>query len=197
MNRRIVDLLLSWTGLVVAIVLLVAGGLLIYGSTFVKDQVHDQLATQKIFFPPANSDAVKGPQFAAMRQYGGQQLLTGPQAQTYANHFIAVHLSEVAGGKTYSQVSAASLADPSNATLKGQAQTLFQGTTLRGLLLNAYAFWTVGVIALYAGVVTLVGGFVLLALAVLGFVHAARVRRQGAAPVELDRQRYEPEQKAA
>ena len=147
MNRRIIDLLLSWTGLVVAVVLLVAGGLLLYGSSFVKDQVHDQLATQKIFFPLANSDAVKGPQFAAMRQYGGQQFLTGPQAETYANHFIAVHLSEVAGGKTYSQVSAAALADPKNAALKEQVQTLFQGTTLRGLLLNAYAFWTVGVIA--------------------------------------------------
>ena len=197
MNRRIIDLLLSWTGLVVAVVLLAAGGLLLYGSSFVKDQVHNQLATQKIFFPPANSDAVKGAQFAAMRQYGGQQLLTGPQAETYANHFIAVHLSEVAGGKTYSQVSAAALADPKNATLQGQVDTLFRGTTLRGLLLNAYAFWTVGVIAQYAGVVSVVGGVVLLGLAVFGFVHAGRVRRQGAAPLELDQQRYEPEQKAA
>jgi len=197
MNRRIIDLLLSWTGLVVAVVLLAAGGLLLYGSSFVKDQVHNQLATQKIFFPPANSDAVKGAQFVAMRQYGGQQLLTGPQAETYANHFIAVHLSEVAGGKTYSQVSAAALADPKNATLQGQVDTLFRGTTLRGLLLNAYAFWTVGVIAQYAGVVSVVGGVVLLGLAVFGFVHAGRVRRQGAAPLELDQQRYEPEQKAA
>jgi hypothetical protein len=197
MNRRIIDLLLSWTGLVVAIVLLAAGGLLLYGSSFVKDQVHDQLATQKIFFPPANSDAVKGPEFAAMRQYGGQQLLTGPQAQTYANHFIAVHLNEIAGGKTYAQVSSAALADPKNAALQEQVQTLFRGTTLRGLLLNAYAFWTVGVIARYAGVVTLVGGFVLLGLAVVGFARASRARRQGAAPVELERERYEPEQRAA
>jgi hypothetical protein len=197
MNRRIIDLLLSWTGLVVAIVLLAGGGLLLYGSSFVKDQVHDQLATQKIFFPPANSDAVKGPQFAAMRQYGGQQLLTGPQAETYANHFIAVHLNEIAGGKTYAQVSSAALAAPSNAALQEQVQTLFRGTTLRGLLLNAYAFWTVGVIAQYAGVVTLVGGFVLLGLALMGFVHASRMRRQAAEPVGLDRERYEPEQKAA
>ena len=197
MNRRIIDLLLSWTGLVVAVVLLVAGGLLLYGSSFVKDQVHDQLATQKIFFPPANSDAVKGAQFAAMRQYGGQQLLTGPQAETYANHFIAVHLSEVAGGQTYAQVSAAALANPKDAALQEQVQTLFRGTTLRGLLLNAYAFWTVGVIAQYAGVVTLVGGFVLLGLAVVGFTRASRARRRGAAPVELDRQRHEPEQRAA
>ena len=197
MNRRIIDLLLSWTGLVVAVVLLVAGGLLLYGSSFVKDQVHDQLATQKIFFPPANSAAVKGPQFAAMRQYGGQQLLTGPQAETYANHFIAVHLSEVAGGKTYSQVSAAALADPKNAALQGQVDTLFRGTTLRGLLLNAYAFWTVGVIAQFMGIVSLIGGLVLGVLAALGFTRARRVESSVAAPVGLDRQRDDAGQRAA
>ena len=197
MNRRVIDLLLSWTGLVVAIVLLVAGGLLLYGSTFVKDQVHDQLATQKIFFPPANSDAVKGAEFAAMRQYGGQQLLTGPQAETYANHFIAVHLGEVAGGKTYSEVSAAALADPKNAALQEQVQTLFRGTTLRGLLLNAYAFWTVGVIAQYAGVVTLIGGVVLVVFAVFGFTHARRRRSGVAPPVELDRHAESEQAKAA
>ena len=58
-KRRTIDLLLSWTGLVVAVVLLAAGGLLFYGGTFVHNQVHDQLASQKITFPPANSDAVK------------------------------------------------------------------------------------------------------------------------------------------
>jgi hypothetical protein len=197
MNRRIIDLLLSWTGLVVAVVLLVAGGLLLYGSSFVKDQVHDQLATQKIFFPPANSAAVKGPQFAAMRQYGGQQLLTGPQAETYANHFIAVHLSEVAGGKTYSQVSAAALADPKNAALQGQVDTLFRGTTLRGLLLNAYAFWTVGVIAQYMGIVSLIGGLALGVLTALGFTRARRAEDSVAAPVGIDRQRDETGQRAA
>jgi hypothetical protein len=196
MNRRTIDLLISWTGLVVAVVLLVAGGLLLYGSSFVKDQVHDQLASQKIFFPPADSDAVKGPQFAEMRQYGGQQLTTGPQAETYANHFIAVHLQEVAGGKTYSEVSSAALADPKNAALQEQVQTLFRGTTLRGLLLNAYAFWQVGQIAQYAAVVTLVGGVVLGLLAMFGFMHA-RSYRELAEPVELDRQGYEQEQRAA
>jgi hypothetical protein len=197
MNRRTIDLLLSWTGLVIAVVLLVAGGLLLYGSSFVKDQVHDQLAAQKIFFPPANSDAVKGPQFAAMRQYGGQQLLTGPQAETYANHFIAVHLQEAAGGKTYSEVSAAALADPKNATLQEQVQTLFRGTTLRGLLLNAYAFWTVGVIAQSMGIVSLVGGVALGVLAALGFARARRGRREVSAPVGLGQQKYETEQRAA
>lgn len=97
MYRRRLDLLISSAGLIVTVVLLALGGLLIWGNTFVDNQVHEQLAAQKIFFPPKGSPAIKGPQFAAMRQYAGQQLTTGPQAQTYANDFIAVHLSEVAG----------------------------------------------------------------------------------------------------
>jgi hypothetical protein len=197
MTRRTIDLLLSWTGLVVAVVLLASGGLLLWGSTFVTNQVHDQLAAQKIFFPPADSPAVKGPEFAAMRQYGGEQLTTGPQAETYANHFIAVHLSEVAEGKTYSEVSAAAQADPKNAALQAQAQTLFRGTTLRGLLLNAYAFWTVGRIAGIAAVVSLAGGAALVLLTVLGFQHARRVRSGVAPPVELDRRAEQAEYKAA
>jgi len=176
-NRKVIDYLVSSAGLIVAIVLLAVGGLMVWGQTFINDQVHDQLAAQKIFFPPKGSPAIKGPQFAAMQQYAGQQLTTGPQAQTYANHFIAVHLSEVAGGKTYAQVSAAALADPTNTTLQGQADTLFKGTTLRGLLLNAYAFGKVAQIAGIAAIVSFVGGGILLVLSILGFVHGRRVGR--------------------
>ena len=110
-----------------------------------------------------------------MRKYAGQQLLTGAQAETYANHFIAVHLSEVAGGKTYAQVSAAALADPTNTTLKTEAATLFQGTTLRGLLLNAYAFGTTAEIAGIASLVSFIGAAIMLLLSGLGFAHARRV----------------------
>ena len=60
-----------------------------------------------------------------MAAYAGQQLLTGAQAETYANHFIRAHLAHVAEGKTYAQVSAAAMADPTNAKLAGQANTLF------------------------------------------------------------------------
>jgi len=175
MNRRVIDYLVSSAGLIVAIVLLAVGGLMVWGQVFINHQVHDQLASQKIFFPPKGSPAIAGTQFAAMQKYAGQQLTTGAQAQTYANHFIAVHLSEVAGGKTYAQVSAAALADPTNTTLKTQEQTLFQGTTLRGLLLNAYAFGTVARIVGIAAIVSFVGGGILLVLSVLGFAHGRRV----------------------
>lgn len=197
MNRKTIDLLLSWTGLVVAIVLLVAGGLLLYGSSFVQDQVRDQLSAQRIIFPPADSEAVQGPQFADMRQYGGQQLTTGPQAETYANDFIGVHLRDVAGGKTYAEVSSAALADPDDEQLQEQAQSLFRGTALRGLLLNAYAFWTVGEIARWAAVVSLVGAAALVLLAALGFAHARRARSEVAPPVGIERRRLESEERAA
>ena len=187
MNRKVIDYLISSAGVVVAVVFLAIGGVAIWAHVYVDNQVHNQLASQKIFFPPAGSAATAGPQFAAMRQYAGQQLTTGAQAQVYANHFIAVHLSEVAGGKTYAQVSAAALAAPNNATLKGEAQTLFQGTTLRGLLLNAYAFGTVGMMAGIAAIVAFVGGGVILVLSLLGFAHGRRMA--GAAETAAEEER--------
>jgi hypothetical protein len=106
------DKLVSWLGLALAAVLLVAGILLSWGHNFIGTEVHDQLAAQKIFFPPADSKAVQGDQFAPMRQYGGQQLTTGAQAEVYANNFIAAHLEEVAGGKTYAELSTLAQANP-------------------------------------------------------------------------------------
>jgi hypothetical protein len=98
----------------------------------------------------------------------------GAQAKAYADHYIAVHLDQIAGGKTYSEVSAASLADPENQELVGQKAALFQGETLRGLLLNAYAFWQLGQIAMYSAIVCWLGAIVMLILAVLGFIHTRR-----------------------
>jgi hypothetical protein len=189
MNRKVVDYLVSTAGLVIALVLLAVGGLMVWGHVYIDNQVHNQLASQKIFFPPKGSPAIAGAQFAAMQKYAGQQLTTGAQAETYANHFIAVHLSEVAGGKTYAQVSTAALADPKNLTLQGQKTTLFQGTTLRGLLLNAYAFGTVATIAGIGAIVSFVGAAILLVLSALGFVHARRAGRGVQTQAVADEQR--------
>jgi hypothetical protein len=172
--RRQLDKLVSWFGLALTVVLLVAGGLLIWGYFYVHNEISDQLSAQQIYFPPSDSKAVAGDEFAAMRQYGGQQLTTGPQAKVYANDFIAIHLQEIGGGKTYAQVSAASLADPTNTQLANQANTLFKGETLRGLLLTASAFWTVGTIAGIGGIVAIVGAIVMAVLTILGFRHASK-----------------------
>ena len=178
MRRKTFDALAVIGGLVLAVVLAVAGGLMLWGHNFVTDQVHTQLAAQKIVFPPANSEAIKSLPSAdakAMATYAGQMMATGAQAQTYADHFIAVHLGEIGGGKTYSQLATASLAQPKNAALAAQVQTVFRGETLRGLLLNAYGFWKMGQIMFIGAWVSFGAAAVLLILSLLGIAHLRRV----------------------
>lgn len=176
MRRRTFDVLAGVAGLVLAAVLLVAGGLLLWGHNFVDNQVTTQLTAQKIVFPAktnAEFKALPPADAAAMGQYAGQTMTTGAQAKVYADNFIAFHLSKMGG--TYSQLSAASLAQPSNAKLAALVDVVFKGTTLRGLLLNAYAFWQIGVIALWGAIVSFIGGGLLLILSALGFIHSRRV----------------------
>lgn len=178
MNRSVLDKLVSTTGLVISVVLFAASAGLLYAHNFIHNQVHDQLAAEQIFFPGKGSASLAAlPQADQdkVAKYAGQQLVTGAQAEVFADHYIAVHLKKIGGGKTYSQVSAASIADPTNAMLAKQASTLFQGESLRGMLLNAYAFDTMAVVAGYAAAGALTGAAVLLVLAALGFMHAARV----------------------
>ena len=44
------------------------------------------------------------------------------------------------------------MANPTDTKMAGQVATLFKGETLRGLLLNAYGWWTIGTYALYAAI---------------------------------------------
>ena len=138
-------------------------GFAFWASSFATSTVHDQLAAQQIFFPPAGSPALASlpkSDDAAMTQYAGQELLTGQQAQVYANSFINVHLNEIAGGQTYSQLSSAAQADPTNTKLAGQVATIFKGTTLRSMLLNAYGWGQIGMFAGYAAIGLLIAAIV-------------------------------------
>src|SRR4051812_4095846 len=143
----------------VALGMLIAGALALIGGAYAHNVVHDQLTPQKIYFP------AKGPALPAnLNQFAGQQVDTAKEAKAYANDFIALHLKEIGGGKTYSQVSAAFLKDPKNAQLAQQRQTLFMGETLRGLLLSAWGWGTIATIATLAGIILLGIGAVLLAI---------------------------------
>jgi hypothetical protein len=159
-TRRVVEVILT-------VVLGVGGCLLLFGANFGLNMVHDQLDAQAISFPAKGSPALLPAEFPDLQQYAGQNVDTGPKAKAYANGFINRHLAAVAGGKTYSQVSAASQADPTNAKLTGQVATLFKGETLRGLLLYAWGWSVVSTIALYAGIAALIG-FVIMLLATIG-----------------------------
>jgi len=144
-------------GFTLAVILFAAGGLLLWGSTYVHNEVHNQLAAQKIFFPPkaAFAHAKAGTEITpsmipSVSQYAGQQMVTGQQAESYADNFIAVHIANMAGGQTYAQLSTESLAQPNNAKLAGLVATVFKGETLRSMLLNAYGWWKVSQITYIA-----------------------------------------------
>jgi len=147
-------------------------GFLFWGNSFIHGQVTDQLVAQKISFPAAGSPSFSAKEYPALQQYAGQQVDNGPKAEAYANHYIGYHLTKVAGGKTYSEVSAAYLAGGGkDATLGAQRQTLFMGETLRGLLLNAFGWWQVGQYAFYAAIgLTVAAVAVLMALLVEVFL---------------------------
>jgi len=150
MRRFSTRTLLAAASAALAAVLFVAAGLTLWGSAYVHNTVQGQLAAQQIYFPPASAFAhakagteITPSMIPSVSQYAGQQLLTGQQAEAYADHFIAVHISNMAGGKTYSQLSTASIANPGNTTLANTVNTVFKGETLRSMLLNAYGWWKV------------------------------------------------------
>ena len=181
MMRKTLDRLISWTGLIMAVVLAVAGALLIYASSFVASNVREQLSQQNITMPTAAALQTQD-QKDALLQFAGQKMENGAQAKAFADHYIKVHLGEVANGQTYAQVSAKALANPDDQKLAGQVQTLFRGETLRGLLLNAYAFDTMATVAWIAARISLIAGVLLLLMAFLGIRHARTT--DNAAPAE-------------
>jgi len=169
--RRNSRFTLAIAGFAAAVLLAVAGGLLLWGSAYVHNTVQSQLAEQQIYFPPAAAFAhpkvgteITPSMIPSVSQYAGQQMLTGQQAEAYADHFIAVHLGEIGGGKTYSQLSELSLAQPNNTALAAQVATVFKGDALRSMLLNAYGWWKVSQITYIASLIAFgLGGLTLLA----------------------------------
>src|SRR5580704_6729030 len=180
--------LLAAASAALAAVLLIAGGLLLWGSAYVHNTVQGQLAAQQITFPPTSAFAhakagteITPSMIPSVSQYAGQQLLTGQQAEAYADHFIAVHITDMAGGKTYSQLSTESLAQPNNTQLTGLVATVFKGETLRSMLLNAYGWWKVSQITYIAALISF--GLGTVAAFAAGFAFATGRRTKTVAEV--------------
>jgi len=183
MRRTTFDKLLGWIGTTLGIVLLAVGGLLLWGSAYVHNTVQGQLAAQQITFPPASAFAhpkaggeITPSMIPSVSQYAGQQLLTGQQAEAYADHFIAVHIQNMTGGKTYSQLSAQAMAQPGNTKLTGLVDTVFKGETLRSMLLNAYGWWKVSQITYIASLAMFGIGAISFLAGAAGFARIGRER---------------------
>ena len=186
MRRKSFDALMSAGGILLAIVLVAAGALLLWGYSYANGTVTSQLASQKITFPSkaAFAQAKVGTEIEPVmipyiEKYAGQPLTTGAQAEAYADHFIAYHLQEIGGGMTYAQLSAAAMALPAGSAAynaaEARVQTVFQGTTLRGMLLNAYGWWQMGQIALISAIASFVAAGVASLLSILGLRHFRKV----------------------
>src|SRR5215831_17918657 len=171
MRRTTFDKLLGWIGTSLGVALLAMAGLALWGSAYVHNTVQGQLAAQQIYFPPSSAFAhpqagteITPSMIPSVSQYAGQQLLTGQQAQAYADNFIGVHIANMTGGKTYSQLSTQAMAHPDNAKLAAQVNTVFKGEALRSILLNAFGWWKVSQITFIASLIAFgLGGLTLLA----------------------------------
>jgi hypothetical protein len=165
-------------GSMLFVVLTVGGGLLLWGSNFANNIVHNQLREQKITFPQKGSPGFDAKTYPGLQKYAGQAVDNGPKSKAYADEYIKVHLKEVADGKTYSETSALSRANPDDQKLAGQVQTLFRGETLRGLLLNVWGWATMGAIAYWVGIGALLGALAVFGALVLAFVmHERQLKR--------------------
>lgn len=175
LDRSLIDRLVSWSGVVVATAMVALGAAAIFGGSFALNNVRDRLQPEHISFPPAA--AMTAEEKAEVGDFAGQSVDTGTEAEAFSR-YIAGHLEEVNNGATYSETSAAAREEgiPADqaAELQAKADTLFKGETLRAILLNAYGWWTVGQITLFAGIGMVIVGLVLAALAALGFRHARR-----------------------
>ncbi len=185
MSRKVFDIITSAGGVAVVVALVIAGGLLTWGHSFVNSNVHSQLAQQQIYFPPKAAfdhpkpgTEITPSMIPSVSQYAGQQLLTGQQAHVWADDFMAVHLSELPYGGVYSKLSTAARANPGSKTLAALEQTSFQGTTLRGLLLEAYAFSMIGVVMLWGAIASFVLAAIMSVLVGLGIWHARKTTEQ-------------------
>lgn len=148
--------------------MMVIGIVSIIGGSYDHEVVREQLGPQKITFP-------KPAEYADLKKYEGQQVLTGTQAQAFANDQLGPDLNKVAGGKTYSQVSNEWIAGGMKSEkLAGERTTLFMGETLKGLLLNAWGWAQIGSIAILAGILLIVFGAILFLLPVLNWQLNAR-----------------------
>lgn len=193
LHRRTVDRTLNGFGVVATVAFLVAGSLLLWGSRFSADYVERELSSQNVTFPSADDLRTEGRD--DLVGYADEKVTTGGEAEAYAS-YINGHLQAVANGKTYSEIddrgaraaveeATANGADAEQIAqlqqtadeLTAQRDTLFKGETLRGLLLSAYAWSTVGAIAGYAAIAAFGAALVMAALVVAGFVHIARQAR--------------------
>ncbi|MEY4468902.1 MAG: hypothetical protein RLZZ87_226 [Actinomycetota bacterium] len=185
MKRKTFDKIVTSIGGALTVFLLVAAALLNWGATFANDSVKSQLDNQNISFPA--EEAMPEATRAQLAKWAEKKVTTGEMARDYSDLYIWEHMKASSIGAigkeaTYSEVSGMYMGlvrggstDTAQIAKLGELrQTLFMGNTLRGMLLEAYAFGTLGLIAGYGAIAALIGGVIMFLLTVAGVVHIRR-----------------------
>ena len=192
MKRRTLDILFSIGGVGIAALLAVLGLVMSSNASFSKDYVTDQLQQQRITFKAAEALTDEERAVPCLVENAGKALVTGKQAECYANNFIGLHVKNTAGGKTYAELGdvqtglrariaeAQKVADNPEvpalqkqlADATSQRETVFKGETLRGILLTSYGFSTLGEKADQAATVAYLAAGLMVLLSIAGGIHA-------------------------
>jgi len=201
--RATLDKVLSGIGLLLAVVLVIAGGLLTWANTFIGEQVEEQFSAQDITMPTqeaidaqVESGGLTKADGEALEEFAGETLDNGPAAKAYADNYILAHMNGQGAALnegepvTYEEASNIGREKMAEVSANPEAtedevaeaqswmdlrESLFMGNTLRGLLLYGYAFATIGTIAGYAAIAAFVGAALFLILGLLGLAHSRKV----------------------
>ena len=175
MKRKTFDKIVTIIGAGLTVFLFIITGLVNWGASFATDSVGTQLKQQAITMPAVDKLDPKIPAdkkaYAATR--AGEMMTTGKDAEIFADYYIAYHLSF---GPTYADASAAAMTATGDdkVTKMAKADEVFKGEMLRGTLLTAYAFGTLGDLAGIGAIAALIGSFLMLLLTIAGFIHLRR-----------------------
>jgi hypothetical protein len=174
MKRKTFDKIVTYIGAGLTIFLFAVAALVNWGATFASDSVTSQLAAQEITMPASTGNADESADVTEyFKSHGGKLMTSGKDAQMYADHFIGFHMSHM---PTYNEATAlARAASPDKkAAADATVETVFKGNMLRGTLLTAYAFGTLGVLAGYGAIAALAGALLMLVLTIAGVIHLRR-----------------------
>jgi hypothetical protein len=175
MKRKTFDKILTVVGAGLTVFLFIVTGLVNWGASFASDSVSSQLKAQAVTMPAAERLDPKIPadKLAYAKTRAGKIMSTGKDAEIFADYYIAYHLSF---NDNYATVSdkAMKATGEEKVALQAAADTAFKGEALRGTLLTAYAFGTLGELARYGAIAALIGALLMLVLTIAGFVHLRR-----------------------
>ena len=177
MRRRTLDALLTTGGLIVAAVLLVAGGLIDLGQQLRgRRGPHPARGAAHLPSPPRPARAAQRPAGQALpRAVRGAAADHGCAGQGLRRPLHQGPPRRVDRWQDVLRAERRLPGQPGRREGSGLVDLAFRGETLRGLLLNAYAFGTMGTIAMYAAWASFIGARRCSSSALLGFRHLRRV----------------------